>query len=431
MVTREATTAAAPAAAHGEQKVAFAAFRDGNFRNYLVTNVLFMIGDNVEHVVSYWVLFYLFQSPVLAGYAVISHWMPSLLFSVYAGSLADRYDCRRLLQISMLMFAGCSVAWGILIATDSLQVWQSLLILTIHGFAVVLRGPAGQLIIHDIVGGQNLQSAIRLNATGIQLGLVGGPAVGGAMIVFFGPAIGLLLNSLLYIPQITWLSLVPFTGHRSDAARTRQPRIGIGDLARVMREVSRNRTIFAMLVLTGAGALFIGSGIQAQMPEFARDLGEDKAGLGYTILQMATAVGAILGGLALEGGNLLRPHARTAIIAGVLFGITVIGFAAAPTLAIAIPLLFCMGAFRLAFSSMAQTLVQILAPANLRGRTLGVFAMAQSGLQTGSGATVGLLGAAVGIHWSLGLSGLAVLIATVWLLQFVRSGLDQPLAATA
>src|SRR6185369_17791775 len=115
--TTEAPAAAAPVPAHEARGIAFAAFRVADYRSYWISNVLFMTADNIEHVVSYFVLFYVFQSPVLSGYAVIGHWMPSLLFSVYAGSLADRFDCRKLIQISLALFAGCSVAWGILIGT--------------------------------------------------------------------------------------------------------------------------------------------------------------------------------------------------------------------------------------------------------------------------------------------------------------------------
>jgi len=144
---------------------------------------------------------------------------------------------------------------------------------------------------------------------------------------------------------------------------------------------------------------------------------------------MAAAVGAILGGVAMETGNLFRPSVRTAILCGAAFGLVVVAFAATPAYAPAVALLFLLGAFRLVFGSMAQTLVQLMAPAHLRGRIIGVFVMAQSGLQTGSGATIGLLGAVVGVHWSLGLSGVAVFIASAWLFLYTRSAMrSRPLA---
>ena len=73
-------------------KVAFVALRHRDFRSYLITAMLAMMADNIEHVISYWVIFQKFHSPALGGFAVLSHWMPFLLFSVYVGALADRFD---------------------------------------------------------------------------------------------------------------------------------------------------------------------------------------------------------------------------------------------------------------------------------------------------------------------------------------------------
>jgi hypothetical protein len=86
------------------------------------------------------------------------------------------------------------------------------------------------------------------------------------------------------------------------------------------------------------------------------------------------------------------------------------GFAQSSVYAVAIPLLFIAGFVELGFNSMAQSLVQINAPDALRGRVIGVFAMAASGLRTFSGVSVGLLGASIGIHNSLGLSAAALFL---------------------
>ena len=74
------------------------------YRAQFTTYVLAMMADNIEHVISYWVVFQKFHSPALAGFAVLSHWLPFLLFSVAVGSLADRYDPRRIIQCGMLLF---------------------------------------------------------------------------------------------------------------------------------------------------------------------------------------------------------------------------------------------------------------------------------------------------------------------------------------
>jgi len=403
--------------------VAFGALRHGDYRGYFVGNLLAMMGDNVEHVISYWVVFQTFHSPFLGGYAVISHWLPFLLFSVYAGSLADRFDCRKLLQVSMGLFAAASIGWAVLFITGTLQVWHAMVLLAVHGFAGVFWGPSSQLIIHDVVGRDHLQSAFRLNSTGRQLGVLLGPAVGGALMLGFGPGLGILLNALIYSPLAIWAFLVPYTGHMSRPAGAPPPqRPGLLDVFRVIRTVSGNRALVSMVALAGFAAVFVGNAFQAQMPEFAEDFAEEEAGGEYTVLQTAQAAGAVLGGLLLEGGGLLAPRVRTAIVCGALFGLTVAGFAASPSYLVAVGFLVLAGVMRLSFSSMAQTLVQLLAPADVRGRVIGVFNMSQSGLQVGSGITVGLVGGLIGIHWSLALSALALVVADVALLAYVYRG---------
>src|SRR5204862_577029 len=130
--------------------------------------------------------------------------------------------------------------------------------------------------------------------------------------------------------------------------------------------------------------------------------------------------GAVVGGLALEAGGFLRPQATTAILGGALFALGVVAFAATSNYPLAILLLLVIGALRIAFSSMAQALVQLLAPRAIQGRVMGLFFMAQAGLQVGSGVTVGLLGGIVGVHRSLGLSAGAFLLAAIALLMFTR-----------
>src|SRR5881628_2346717 len=86
------------------KQVAFAALHHRHFRFFFVGTMLAMMADNIEHVVSYWLLFQKFHSPALAGFAEISHWTPFLLLSVYFGGIADRYDCRKIIQVAQILF---------------------------------------------------------------------------------------------------------------------------------------------------------------------------------------------------------------------------------------------------------------------------------------------------------------------------------------
>ena len=165
-----------------------------------------------------------------------------------------------------------------------------------------------------------------------------------------------------------------------------------------------------MTILAGGASLIVGNAYQAQMPEFAHDLGHTDGGMGYSALLAADAAGALVAGLALESRGLLPAKPRSAFLLAMLWCLAIGGFAMATNYPLALALLFVAGFLELSFFAMAQTLVQVNAPAEVRGRVIGLFAMSALGARAFSGVTVGLGGAWIGIHWSLALSAALLLI---------------------
>src|ERR1700710_1756272 len=141
-----------PAAAAPSGKRSFAAMRHAGFRAQFSTFVIAMMADNIEHVISYWMVYQKFHSPALAGFAIVSHWLPFLMFSVASGALADRFDPRRIIQIGMALFITASLSWSYFFVTGTLQMWQAMVILVIHGCAGVLWQKPNQMLLYDFVG---------------------------------------------------------------------------------------------------------------------------------------------------------------------------------------------------------------------------------------------------------------------------------------
>jgi MFS family permease len=394
----------------------FGALHHRDYRHYFLLVLLSGTADNIEHVISYWVIFQAFHSPTLAGFAVISHWVPFLLFSVHAGALADRFDCRKLIQISQGLFALASLSWAVLFLTGTLRVWHAAVILLIHGGAGVIGGTASQLIVHDIVGPERLPSAIRLNATARYLAILFGPAVGGGLMLLLGPGGGLLANIVLYAPFTLFLLRIPYTGHLRDAGRRRAPHLGLADFPRLLAEARADTRMVMMIVLGGATSFFVGNAFQAQMPEYAHHLGTDDAGTQYSLLLAANAVGAITGAVLLESASFIRLSPRTAIACAAAWGVLMALFPVTTSYPTAVIILVLAGIFNIAFTSMAQTIIQLLAPPHLRGSMVGLFNTSMLGLRVGSGVTVGVLGAVIGVQWSLTLSASAVVLVALGLL---------------
>jgi MFS family permease len=413
--TEKAAAATAPA------KQSFAALRHGGYRAQFITYVLAMMADNIEHVISYWVVFRKFESPALAGFAVVSHWLPFLAFSVAAGALADRFDPRRIIQCGMALFIVASLGWGYFFVTDTLEMWHAMVLLVIHGCAGVLWQSPSQVLLYDIVGPADLSSAVRLNATARYLGVLVGPAVGGAIMLALGPSLGILVNTVFYLPLVLWLVNAPYGPRfRKGAALPRRAVRGLADIVQTMRDIAGHRVIVSMTLLGGCASFFVGNAYNAQMPGFALDLGHGDPGVAYSLLLAADAAGALLAGVLLESRALLAVKPRTAIILAMLWCCALMGFSLATAYPLALALLFTAGFFELAFNAMAQTLVQLNAPTEMRGRVIGLFNMATLGLRAFSGVTVGLIGSLVGVHWSLALSALTMLAIACGLLGLRR-----------
>src|SRR6266700_7971240 len=301
-----------PVAASGS----FAAMKSSPYRAQFMAYVLAMMADNIEHVISYWVVFQKFHSPALAGFAVLSHWLPFLLFSVAVGGLADRFDPRRIIQCGMLLFSVASSVWGFFFITDTIQMWHAMLLLVIHGCAGVLWQTPNQLLLYDLVGPADLPSAVRLNAMARYLGILVGPAVGGVIMLTLGTSHGIIFNTLFYLPMLLWLFWAPVRD-KSVAVRRFAVR-GFADIVQTIRDIGTQRVLTSMTLLAGLTSFMIGNAYHAQMPGFAGDLGHGDPGVSYSVLLAADAAGALLAGIALEAWGRLKPNPRTAIVLAIL-----------------------------------------------------------------------------------------------------------------
>jgi len=419
----EPAPAPAPAEAANvpQRRRAFAVLQVPGFRPYLATFFLTMMADNIEHVISYWLMFQKFHSAALGGFAVVSHWLPFLAFSVSVGALNDRFDSRRLIQLGGVLFLFVSAAWGYLFLTDTLEMWHAMVLLVLHGCAGVFWMTSSQMLLYDIVGPGELKSAVRLNATARYLGVLVGPGIGSLVMLSLGATGGILLNTLFYLPLLLWLMRAPYGRHLLGERLGQSPRPeravrGLADVLLTIREIRGLPALSSMVLLAGAASLFVGNSYQAQMPGFAHDLGHGDPGLAYTSLLGADAAGALLAGLLLESRG--SPFAMTSAVAvrlAICWAAALLGFALCPWYALALALLFLAGFFELSFSSLAQTLVQMHAPEDKRGRVLGLFGMSSSGLRTFSGLSVGLAGSVTSIHLSLATSAALFIFVSVLL----------------
>jgi MFS family permease len=248
-----------------------------------------------------------------------------------------------------------------------------------------------------------------LTATGRYLGFLVGPGIGLGLLMWLGSGYGILVNALIYAPMFVWMIAAPYGRAAADWRPPAPALKGFADIWATMKVVAGNRVLLSMTLLASATAFFVGNAYGPQLPGFARDLGYRSADFSYAALIAADAAGGLVGGLLLERGAILLPSPRTAFILAMVWCGALIGFARANVYVLAVSLLFVAGFVELAFNAMAQALVQMHAPAEIRGRVIGVFSMSM-GMRTFSGLTIGVLGASVGIHNSIVISAGALFV---------------------
>lgn len=402
----------------------FAVLRSRHSGPYVVFAGLSMMGDNIEHVLSYWVLWETFHSPALVGFQLLSHWLPFLLGSVYAGALAERYDCRRLIQIAQGMFIAVSLAWGVLFATGTLSLWAACVLLVIHGVAGTLWAPAEQMMLYDFAGPRTLTSAVRINATFRSLGVLFGPVIGSLLLVAVGPTAGIFINVIFYLPMTLFLFRTPYTGHtRAHAPRTK---VTLLDSFRVLGTVRHHKSILTVLVLAALASTTVGTVLQNAMPVFGNLLaGATDPDLMYGSLLFALGAGAVLGGLALEVTGWVKPNLRAVIIATATLGAFAAIFSLTRSPVLALAALFLAGISQITSESVGMSIVQLQAPDDQRGRVIGSYSMFGPGMRSFSGITVGVLGSFMGIPSTVLFGGLALIFATLLIVVAIRPEVRQ------
>jgi hypothetical protein len=284
-------------------------------------------------------------------------------------------------------------------------------------------------MLEDFVGPAELPSAIRLNSTARSLGVLCGPVVGSALLVGLGPTGGIFANIAIYLPLTTLMARTKYTGHLREGIAAKE-RVGALAALKVLREVGRDRVLVAMIVLAGLGSFFIGTAMQTAMPAIAGTMGGISSTTAYSVLLFANGLGGVLGGVLLEGTGKIRLSVKAALGSTAVYGVTSAAFAFTHQYLIAAALLIAGGIANLAALSITQTVVQLLAPREKRGQVVGVYAMSANGLRIGSGLTVGLLGTALGLRTSLGLSSIAMCACTAAVALYLALGARRPRAAT-
>jgi MFS family permease len=190
------------------------------------------------------------------------------------------------------------------------------------------------------------------------------------------------------------------------------------DIVSVLRDVPKYPSILVVMVMQGAVALFIGAALMPLLPDFGDQLGVP-TGAGYAVLISSMAAGALISGVVFEAVGRIRASARLTIVTAGVFGTAILVFALSRSFPLSIVALVIAGAGSLTTATTAQTIVQLTAPPERRGRFVGAAGMTSQGFQAGSGILISILATALGVSGGVAVGGAAILIVAVVLFAVV------------
>jgi MFS family permease len=388
------------------RRYGFGALAHRNFRLFFMGQGISLIGTWMQNVGEGWLILGLTNSPFYVGLTSALSSLGVLLFSLYAGVIADRTDKRRFIIFMQVAFMLEAFTVSILVWTGVVQVWQVLLLATLLGIASAFDIPMRQSFVIEMVGKDDLMNAIALNSSLFNGARVIGPAIAGVLIGAVGIAWCYFLNGLSYIAVIAGLLLMRLPP-RSPPAKPASAWSGFREVLMYLRD---DRRLRVLMVLTAILSVF-GFPYISMMPVYARDVLHRGAG-GYGILTSSIGIGAVIGALAIALYSArIRARGRLMLIGGTAFGILLMLFAASRSLGLSIALLALAGCAMIVNNSLTNTLLQTAAPDHLRGRIMGFYSFVFVGMAPFGAFLFGVVAEHVGVPVTIAGGGAIVALA--------------------
>ncbi len=384
----------------------FASLGNRNFRLFLAGLFVSSTGAWVQRIAQDWLVLTLTNSPAAVGLTTAFQFLPTLLFGLHAGVLADRFPKRRILQTTQTLMAVIAAVLAVLTLTGAVQTWHVYLMAAALGVVAAVDNPVRQAFVTEIVGVAQVRSAISMVSSTFQFGAMLGPVLSGVLVGVVGPGWAFAVNAVTYLGPLTALALMRLPARlprdRSGAATS-----GLQD---GLRYALSHPTVLWPTVMVGTFGFFTVS-LPVTLAAFAKNDFHSGA-LGAGVLNGAAAAGAL-------GGALLTARRRKALrlrtimtIAALLATAHVVASFGSTQAALTVLIVF-VGAANLALLTSAQSMVQLTVPEHLRGRVVAIYLLAFMGSGALGGPVVGFIDETLGARFGLLLAGLLPAVVTV------------------
>lgn len=347
----------------------FAAFRYRNYRLWFFGQLTSMIGTWMQNTAQGYLVYSLTGSPAYLGYVGFTAGVPSWLFMLYGGLIADRIPRRTLMMITQTMMMVLAFVLAGLVFTNIVQPWHILIMAFLLGTANAFDTPARQSFVAELVDREDMTNAIAFNATMFNAGAIIGPAIGGVIYALTGPGWCFTINGLSFIGVLGALALMRIQPMATPINRPS----AVAAIFEAFRYVRAER-----LVLTLIASVFVynllGFGLITLLPAWSVNvLGGDVTTNG--MLLSARGAGAVIGGLAIAALANRGMRGKMWAFGSLIVPVTIVFFALTRSLPFSLALLGLMGFALITVMNNSNAMVQSRVPDELRGRVMGLYSL--------------------------------------------------------
>ncbi|GAB4477473.1 MAG: MFS transporter [Anaerolineales bacterium] len=368
----------------------FAALRHPNYRLWFYGQLVSLIGTWMQTTAQGFLVYELTASPAYLGYVGFAAGVPTWLFTLYGGLVADRMSRRMMLILTQSFMMLLAAILAFLTFSGTVQAWHIILLAFLLGTANAFDAPARLAFVLELVPREDLTNAVALNSTMFNAATAVGPAVAGMAYAAFGPAWCFTINAISFIAVIVALALMrlkplPKTIHRGRA---------LDDIRQGVHFV-RSDAVVRALVLYLAAVAFLGMGFVTLIPAWAvKVLGGDATTNGW--LQSARGVGAMIGALLTASLAQRAMRGKLITIGTFAFPLALFCFALIHWLPLSLIALVIIGLSLMIYMNNSNSMVQTQTPDELRGRVLSIYSLSFFGLMPLGSLFAGALAARIG-----------------------------------
>ncbi len=389
-----------------------------NFRLFFSGQLVSVTGTWMQMVATAWLVLQLTGSGVALGVETALAFGPMIVLGPWAGTLADHRDRRRILIGTQVAFGALALVLWALVATGSATLSVVYVLALLQGIVTAIDMPARQSFYAEMVGPDDVANAISLNSAVMTGTRIVGPALAGVAIATVGLAACFLVNGLSYLAVIgALLAMRPDELHRRRYDGPAKGRVRQG-LRYVWTTPELRRPLMLMAVLFTFSFNF-----SVLLPLLAVDSFNGDAGtLGLLLSFMG--VGSLVGALAMA--NRRGPTPRRLAVQAAAFGVLSLAMALAPTLSFALATMVVVGFAAIVFMITANSLLQLTARPEMRGRVMAIYGMVFLGGTPIGGPLAGFVGEHLGPRAGLALGAVIAVAAGLIALRVFGRGAEMP-----